>query len=147
MTRSTLGRAVLGLLPLQIGIKAVEAAFPLLLAVWFGRSERTDVYYFAWAVFVLAGSLVFSAFQDSAVVPVLAELRRSRPSLLPLVRGSLLVHTLAVASALAVIFAGATGAWFALRYTGDARRVALACVPPFALCLVALAVKTFLASM
>lgn len=147
MPRRSLAGAVLGLLPLQIGLKGLEAAFPLLLAVWFGRSDRTDVYYFAWAVFTLAGSLVFSAFQDSAVVPVLTELRRSRPSLLPTVRGSLLMHTLAAAVALAVVFAGVTGAWFGFRYVGDARRLALSSVPPFAMGLVALAVKTFLASM
>src|SRR5579863_8308301 len=131
MTRSTLGRAVLGLLPLQIGIKAVEAAFPLLLAVWFGRSERTDVYYFAWAVFALAGSLVFSAFQDSAVVPVLAELRLSQPSLVPVVRGSLLAHTVTLGTALAVAFGGAAACWFSVRYEGTARSLALACIAPF----------------
>jgi putative peptidoglycan lipid II flippase len=146
MPRPSLGRALLGLLPLQIGVKAVEATFPLLLALWFGRNDRTDVYYFAWSVFTLVGALVFSAFQDSAVIPVLTELRRSRPTLLPVVRGSLLVHTVALAAALAVVFAGITAAWFGSRYTGDARRLALTSVPPFAIGLVALAVKTFLAS-
>ena len=137
---------MLGLLPLQVGLKAVEGAFPLLLALWFGRSDRTDVYYFAWAVFSLAGSLVFSAFQDSAVVPVLTELRRSRPSLLPVVRGSLLLHTLLFATGLALTFGGATAAWFSFRYAGEARHLALASVPPFSLQLVALSMKAFLAS-
>src|SRR5271165_5665989 len=94
------------LLPLQVVVKGVEAAFPLLLALWFGRSDVTDVYYFAWALFALAGSLVFTAFQDSAVVPVLAELALARSPLVPVVRGSLLGHTLALGGAMAV----ATGA-------------------------------------
>ncbi|MGH7437215.1 MAG: lipid II flippase MurJ, partial [Polyangiaceae bacterium] len=144
--RRSLAGAVLDLLPLQVGLKAVEGSFPLLLAVWFGRSERTDVYYFAWAVFSLAGSLVFSAFQDSAVVPVLTELRRSRPSLLPVVRGSLLLHTLVFATGLALAFGGATAAWFSCRYAGEARHLALASVPPFAVQLIAISIKAFLVS-
>jgi putative peptidoglycan lipid II flippase len=146
-TRSTLGGAVLALLPLQIVVKAVEAAFPLLLASWYGRSDLTDVYYFAWAVFALAGSLVFSAFQDSAVVPVLAELRRSRPDLVPIVRGSLLAHTVTFGSGLAVAFGALAAGWFAARYTGPSRSLALASIAPFGVYLVALSVKTFLASM
>src|SRR5581483_404278 len=132
MPRRSLGSAVLGLLPLQIVLKGVEAAFPLLLAVWFGRSDRTDVYTFAWAVFALAGSLVFSAFQDSAVVPVLAEVKLTAPALVPVVRGSLLAHTLAIGSALAAAVGGSAAAWFAIRYAGEARAVALWMVAPFA---------------
>jgi putative peptidoglycan lipid II flippase len=144
--RRTLGGATSVLLPLQIVVKSVEAAFPLLLALWFGRSDRTDVYYFAWAVFALAGSLVFSAFQDSAVVPVLAELRLSQPSLVPVVRGSLLAHTLAFGTALAASFGAGVAAWFAVRYTGTSRTLALASIAPFGVYLVALSVKTFLGS-
>jgi putative peptidoglycan lipid II flippase len=145
--RRSIARTTLLLLPLQIVFRGVEALLPLLLALWFGRSERTDVYYFAWAVFALAGSLVFSAFQDSAVVPILAEVKLSAPSLVPAVRGSLLGHTLAFGSGLAVAIGGLAAAWFWARYTGDARAAALAMVAPFALYLVALAVKTFLAAM
>jgi putative peptidoglycan lipid II flippase len=125
----------------------VEALLPLLLAVWFGRNDVTDVYYFAWAVFALAGSLVFSAFQDSAVVPVLAEIRLTDPKLAPVVRGSLLAHTLAFGGALAVAIGGVAAGWFTLRYSGPARGVALWMVAPFSLYLVALSVKTFFGSM
>ncbi len=147
MTPPSLGRVVLALLPLQLVAKSFEAALPLLLAAWFGRGETTDVYYFGWAVFALAGSLVFTAFQDSAVVPVLAELRRSDPGLVPAVRGSLLVHTIVGASALSAAFGALTAAWFSLRYAGESRSLALACVPPFAAYLVALSVKTYLGAM
>lgn len=135
------------LLPLQIVSRGVEALLPVLLALWFGRSDVTDVFYFAWAVFALAGSLVFSAFQDSAVVPVLAEVKLTDPKLVPFVRGSLLGHTLALGSALAAVVAVAAAAWFGVRYEGDARAAALWMAAPFAAYLVALAVKTFLASM
>jgi len=145
--RRSIAATTLLLLPLQVVARGVEALLPLVLALWFGRNELTDVYYFAWAVFALAGSLVFSAFQDSAVVPVLAELELADPRALPDVRGSLLSHTLAFGAALAGAIALAAGGWFALRYSGGARAVALWMVVPFALYLVALSVKTFLASM
>jgi putative peptidoglycan lipid II flippase len=145
--RRSIAATTLLLLPLQIVSRGIEALLPLLLAVWFGRNDLTDVYYFAWAVFALAGSLVFSAFQDSAVVPVLAELELKDPRSLPTVRGSLFAHTLVFGAAVAGAVALAAGSWFAVRYSGGARAVALWMVVPFALYLVALAVKTFLASM
>ena len=145
--RRSIARTTLLLLPLQIVSRGVEALLPLVLAVWFGRNDVTDVYYFAWAVFALAGSLVFSAFQDSAVVPVLAELKLGDPGLMPTVRGSLLAHTLAFGGALAVGIGAVAAGWFALRYTGAARGIALWMVAPFSLYLVALSVKTFFASM
>jgi putative peptidoglycan lipid II flippase len=144
--RPSVGKTALGLLPLQVVLRGVEVLFPLLLAAWFGRNELTDVYYFAWAVFALAGSLVFSAFQDSAVVPVLAELRRSQPEAVATVRGSLLAHTLAIGSGLAAAFGGVAATWFAVRYGGEARAAALVMIGPFALYLVALSAKTFFAS-
>ena len=143
----TVAGAALVLLPLQVIFRAVDAAFPVLLALWFGRTELTDVYYFTWAVFALAGSLVFSAFQDSAVVPVLAELRLGRPSSLAVVRGSLLAHTLVLAGGLATFFGAVAAVWFDLRYSGPARTAALWMIVPFALYLVALSVKTFFAAM
>lgn len=144
--RRSIARTTLLLLPLQVVSRGIEALLPVVLALWFGRSEVTDVYYFAWAVFALAGSLVFSAFQDSAVVPVLAEVKITDPRLVPVVRGSLLGHTLALGSALAALGGAAAAAWFGARYTGDARAAALWMVPPFAAWLVALSVKTFFAS-
>lgn len=144
--RRSILETTLVLLPLQIVLRSVEALLPLLLALWFGRTELTDIYYFAWAVFALAGSVVFSAFQDSAVVPVLAEVKLAQPGLVALVRGSLLAHTVAVGGVLAVAVGCAASVWFGCRYAGEARLAALVMVAPFTLYLVALAVKTFLAA-
>jgi putative peptidoglycan lipid II flippase len=145
--RRSIARTALLLLPLQLVSRGTEALLPLLLALWFGRNDTTDVYYFAWAAFALAGSLVFSAFQDSAVVPVLAEVKRTDPKLAPTIRGSLLAHTLALGTALAVVFGAIAAAWFALRYHGAERTVSLTIVPPFSAYLVALSVKTYLSAM
>jgi putative peptidoglycan lipid II flippase len=145
--RRSITRTTLLLLPLQVVSRGIEALLPVLLALWFGRNDLTDVYYFAWAVFALAGSLVFSAFQDSAVVPVLAELKLTDPKLVPVVRGSLLAHTLLFGGGLAVLIGGVAAAWFTARFSGPARATALWMVVPFSLYLVALAVKTFFASM
>ena len=140
--RSILSTTLL-LLPVQIVFRAGEALLPLILAFWFGASTDTDVYQFAWAVFTFAGSLVFSAYQDSALVPILADVRATDRGLIPVVTGSLLLHTLVFGGALAVaIGAGAMG-WFALRYSGAELHVALGLVVPFTLYLVALSVKTF----
>jgi len=145
--RRSITRTTLLLLPLQVVSRGIEALLPVVLALWFGRNEVTDVYYFAWAVFALAGSLVFSAFQDSAVVPVLAELKLTEPKLVPVVRGSLLAHTLLFGGALAVLIGAVAAGWFTLRFSGPARATALWMVVPFSLYLVALSVKTFFASM
>jgi putative peptidoglycan lipid II flippase len=145
--RRSITRTALLLLPLQVVSRGIEALLPVVLAVWFGRNELTDVYYFAWAVFALAGSLVFSAFQDSAVVPVLAEVKLADPKLAPVVRGSLLAHALLFGGALAVLIGAVAAGWFTLRFTGPARAAALWMVVPFSLYLVALSVKTFFASM
>ena len=140
--RSILSTTLL-LLPVQIVFRAGEALLPLILAFWFGRSDDTDVYQFAWAVFTFAGSLVFAAYQDSALVPILAELRARDRALIPEVTGSLLLHTLVFGGALAVaIGAGALG-WFAIRYSGPELHVAFGLVVPFTLYLIALSVKTF----
>jgi putative peptidoglycan lipid II flippase len=145
--RRSIARTTLLLLPLQVVSRGVEALLPVVLALWFGRNDLTDVYYFAWAVFALAGSLVFSAFQDSAVVPVLAELKLSDPALVPVVRGSLLAHALAFGGALALVIGALASAWFAARYEGPARTLALWMAAPFSLYLIALTVKTFFAAM
>jgi putative peptidoglycan lipid II flippase len=144
MARPSVARTALTLLPLQLILRAVEVSLPLLLALWFGRSELTDVYCFASAVFTLAGSVVFSAFQDSAVVAVLAELRLADPHALPAVRGSLLSYTLIGAVGVAAAFGAFAACWFAVRYTGPPRAAALAMIIPFGAYLVALSTKTFL---
>src|SRR5271170_1432016 len=68
-------RTALLLLPVQIVFRAGEAILPLLLAAWFGRTPETDAYYLAWAFFTFAGALVASAYQDSALIPVLTEVQ------------------------------------------------------------------------
>jgi putative peptidoglycan lipid II flippase len=115
--------------------------------MWFGRTNSTDVYYFAWAVFAFAGSLVFSAYQDSALVPILAEVKLGKRDLLPKVIGSLLAHTLAIGAALAFAIGLVALAWFRYRYDADDFAIAARMVLPFAAFLVALSVKTFFASL
>jgi putative peptidoglycan lipid II flippase len=145
--RRSIARTTLLLLPLQVVSRGVEALLPVVLALWFGRNDLTDVYYFAWAVFAFAGALVFSAFQDSAVVPVLAEVKLRDPQGVSVVRGSLLAHALALGGALSVLIGALAACWFATRYVGPARTVALWMVLPFSLYLLALTVKTFFAAM
>lgn len=141
--RRGLLRESLGLLPAQIVLRGVEGLFPLLLAYWFGRSRDTDVLMFAWAWFTLAGSVLFTAFYDSALIPILVDMRLHRPAAVPRFLGSILAHTLAAGVALAV--AAALLAWgvFALRYAGPARSLAALMLVPFAGHVVAVAVRMF----
>ncbi|HXX66765.1 MAG TPA: lipid II flippase MurJ [Polyangiaceae bacterium] len=97
-----LARTALGLLPLQIVLRAGEALLPLGLAAFFGRTLETDLYYVLAAYFVFVASVVAGAFQDSAVVPVLIEVAEGRPALFPGVAGSLLGHTLAFGGSVAL---------------------------------------------
>jgi len=132
------------LLAAQVVFRAGDGALPLLLAAWFGRSSATDVYYFAWAAFAFAGSLVFGVFQDSAVVPILTELRiRGAHDMAARVRGSLLAHTLVVGGALSAVIGMVAVGTFATRYDGPDLALAARMVPLFCLYLVALAVRTF----
>jgi len=124
--------------------RAGDAVLPLLLAAWFGRSAATDVYYFSWAAFAFAGSLVFSVYQDSAIVPILTELRvRGERHLGARVRGSLLTHTLVLGGALSAIIGMLAIGSFAMRYDGAELALAAKMVPIFCLYLVALSVRTF----
>jgi putative peptidoglycan lipid II flippase len=116
---------------------------PILLAYWFGRGEATDIYYFAWAVFALAGSLVFSAFQDSALVPILAEQRVRERSRVPQLLGSVLAHAWVVGGVTSVAVGALALAWFAARYDGPQFVTAATMVAPFSLYLVALCTRTF----
>lgn len=141
--RASILRTTLFVLPAQIVFRVGEAVLPLLLAFWFGRSHATDVYYFAWAVFAFAGSLVFTAFQDSALVPILAEEKLQRPSELPRFIGSLLAHTWAFGSAVAALVGAIAMGWFAYRYQGPDFTLAAEMVVPFTLYLVTVATRTF----
>lgn len=147
MKKRSIARTALLILPAQVGFRALEASLPLLLAYWFGRGDATDVYYFAWAVFAFAGSLVFSMHQDSALVPILAEERLRRPEGLPRLRGALLAYTWIIGGAIAVLVgAGALG-WFRLRYADASFAVAARMVPPFCLYLVVMATRVFFGTM
>ncbi len=141
--RRSLVKTSLLLLPVHVVFRGGEAMLPLLLAMWFGRSHATDVYYFTWAVFALAGSLVFSAYLDSAVIPIIAEVKRETPKDWSRVTGSLLAHTLCLAGALAVLIGLGTLGWFRFRYEGSSFALAAAMVPLFSIFLVALTVKSF----
>jgi len=142
----SLARTSLGLLPAQIVFRGGEAVFPWLLSTWFGRSHTTDVYTFAWATFTFAGSLVFSAYQDSALVPLTAEIRKNAPHELPAFRGALLAHTVVYGSALALLVSFVAAAYFAALYTGPDRALAEMMVPGFFVYLLALSLKTFFAA-
>jgi putative peptidoglycan lipid II flippase len=92
--------------------RAAAALLPILIAAWFGRSETTDLYNVVGALFALAGSLVFSCFKDSALVPVLMEVERRQPDELPRVLGAVLAYTLVLSSSLAALVGLAAFAWF-----------------------------------
>jgi putative peptidoglycan lipid II flippase len=147
--RPSLLRTSLLLLAAQVVFRAGDALLPLLLAAWFGRNSSTDVYYFSWAAFAFAGSLVFSVFQDSAVVPILSELRvqgEGQPharDLAARVRGSLLTYTLLLGGALSAVIGVLAASSFALRYEGAELALAAKMVPIFCAYLVALSVRTF----
>lgn len=138
-----LARTSLLLLPAQVVFRGGEAVFPWLLSTWFGRSHATDVYTFAWAIFTFAGSLVFSAYQDSSLVPMLAEVRVRHPADLPRFRGALLAHTVVYGGAFALLIALAAAAYFTIVYSGHDRLMAERMVPGFLVYLLALSLKTF----
>src|SRR5262249_20192801 len=127
--RGLLGTS-LGLLPAQIILRSIEGLLPLVLAYWFGRSAATDVLMFAWAWFTLAGAVLYAAFQDSALVPIVIELRVRRAGLSRFL-GAVFGHTLVAGVGLAIIVAGAAWVVFAARWTGAERALAMALLAPF----------------
>lgn len=145
--RRSIARTALLVLPAQVGFRAIEAALPLLYAYWFGRGDATDVYYFAWAVFAFAGSLVFSMHQDSSLVPILAEERLARPQELPRLRGAILAYTWLVGGAIAIVVGAGALAWFRLRYDDTSFAVAARMVPPFCVFLVTMSTRTFFSTL
>jgi len=142
-----IARTTLLVLPAQIGFRALEATLPLLYAYWFGRGDATDVYYFAWAVFAFAGSLVFSMHQDSSLVPILAEERLLRPAGLARLRGSLLAHTWLVGGLISLVVGAGALAWFRIRSEDPSFGVASRMVPSFCLYLVAMSTRTFFSTL
>jgi putative peptidoglycan lipid II flippase len=139
----SIAHTALLLLPVQVVFRAGEAIVPLLLAAWFGRTPETDAYYLAWAFFTFAGALVASAYQDSALIPVLTEVQALDARAYVAVLRSLLGHTLAYAAALGLGMGAIALAWFRVRYASDPALfvIAAALVPPFALYLVALSAR------
>lgn len=131
----------------QIVFRGGEAVLPLLLAYWFGRNDAMDVYFFAWAVFSFAGALVFQAYRDSPLVPILLEEKLARPAGVPKLVGSLLMHTWVFGGALAVGIGALALGWFAFRYHGPSFTLAAGMVVPFTLYLVATATRTFFATL
>lgn len=143
VTRRSIARTALLVLPAQVVFRALEASLPLLYAYWFGRGDATDVYYFAWAVFAFAGSLVFSMHQDSALVPILAEERLRAPAGLPRLRGALLAHTWVIGGAIALLVGAGAMLWFRVRYDDASFAVASRMVPPFCVFLVTMSTRAF----
>ena len=141
--RASLLRTTLLLLPVQVIFRAGEALLPPILVIWFGRSTAIDVYTFLWAAFALAGSLVFSAYQDSALVPILADVRIQDKTALPRVTGSLLAHTLVLSLALSVAIGAFALGSLQLLFRGADLALSLRMIAPFSLYLVALSVKWF----
>ena len=139
MERPSLVRTSLAVLPAQIDFRVGEAALPVLLAYWFG----IDLYYFAWAFFTFAGTLDFSAFQDSVLVPILAEERLLRREGLPRLRGAFLAYAWLLGGALALGMGLLALVWFGARYEGEELALAARLVPPFCLYLVAVSTRTF----
>ncbi len=143
MSRPSIVRTSLLLLALQVVFRVGDAVLPLLLAAWFGRNHATDVYFFSWAAFAFAGSVVFSAFQDSAIVPILSEVKLLGPALWSRVTGSLLAHTLILGGLLSACIGILALCVFATRYDNEELALAAKMVPLFCVFLVALSVKTF----
>ncbi|MEO8797161.1 MAG: lipid II flippase MurJ [Polyangiaceae bacterium] len=143
----TIARTALLLLPVQVVFRTAEAVLPLLLALWFGRSPETDLYYLASAFFTLAGAVISASFQDSALIPILTEVMiTDRPSL-GKVAGSLLGHTLAYGSAIAVAMGVVAALGFRLRYGGGLFLLAVELTVPFTIYIVAVGVRSFYAGL
>lgn len=145
--RASMLRTTLVVTVAQVLFRGGEAILPLLLAHWFGRTNAMDVYFFAWAVFAFAGALVFTAYKDSPLVPILAEEKLARPEGVPRLVGSLLVHTWVIGGMLAMAVGGIALAWFLIRYSGSELALAMGMVIPFTVYLVATATRTFFATL
>ncbi len=143
----TIARTALLLLPVQIVFRTCEAILPLLLALWFGRSPETDLYYLASAFFTMAGAVISAAFQDSALIPVLTEVMIRDRGALGRVAGSLLAHTVTYGSLIAIGMGALAALGFRLRYGGGLFALAIELTVPFTLYIVALGVRSFLAGL
>jgi putative peptidoglycan lipid II flippase len=141
--RASLVRTSLLLLAAQVVLRLTDAGLPILLASLFGRSRATDVYFFAWAAFAFAGAIVFSAYQDSAIVPILGEVRLLAPQTMDAVVGAFIGHTVVFGGMLSLAIGGLAMAVLGLRYDGAELALAAKMVPLFSACLLATSLKTF----
>jgi putative peptidoglycan lipid II flippase len=145
--KESIARTAVSLLPVQLAFRAGEAAMPVLLAAWFGRSEATDVFFLFSVYFAFAGSLVSGGFQDSVLVPIVAGIRRSDPAGLQAVASSLLGHVLVAGSMLATVLGAVAISWAYLRVPGPLLVTAVALSVCFALHLVAVGVRSLLVAL
>jgi putative peptidoglycan lipid II flippase len=98
----SLRRAALLLAPLQIVFRGLDALVPFFFAQWFGRGLSTDIFYIVSALVAFITSLVVSAYQDSAIIPVVAELHRNSPREVSRFARALLGRTLVLAAGILV---------------------------------------------
>ena len=140
---STVGRIA----PWQVLYRTLTALLPLLLASWFGRSAETDLYNLFAALFTLAGSLLFSSFQDSALVPIVVGVQRRDPAQLPRLAGALVTYTLLLASALALVIGTGVWLWFRTRVTGASAALVVPMAVGFSIYLPFLALHSLAAAL
>jgi putative peptidoglycan lipid II flippase len=138
----SIARTAALLLPVQVTLRIGEAAMPVLLAAWFGRSEATDLLFLFSVYFTFAGSLVSGGFQDSVLVPIVTGVRLSGTRELDAVASSLLGHVLLAAPLLATILGAVALAWARLSLPRPLFAVALGLAVGFALHLVAVGVRS-----
>ncbi len=93
----SLKRAALMLAPFQIVFRGLEALIPFFFAQWFGRGLATDIFYIVAATVTFLTSLIVSAYQDSAIIPIVADLHRGAPHEVRDFACALLGRTLAIA--------------------------------------------------
>ncbi len=126
------------LLPAQALKSVLDAALPFLLATWFGKGGASDAFFLTQGLFLFVVSLLAGAFQDSAVVPVLSEVRsRKTPKEYDAVAGALVGWALVAGFAVGALFAAVAFGWFSwvrplpAPFTGP--RPVLMLLVPFAL--------------
>jgi putative peptidoglycan lipid II flippase len=140
----SIARTAALLLPVQVTLRIGEAAMPVLLAAWFGRTQATDLLFLFWVYFTFAGSLVSGGLQDSVLVPIITDVRQSGTRELQAVASSLLGHVLVAASLFATILGAVALAWARLRVPPPLFAIAVGLAACFAFHLVAVSVRSLL---
>ncbi|MFO0662637.1 MAG: lipid II flippase MurJ [Polyangiaceae bacterium] len=135
------------LLPAQMFARGLEALLPIALAAWFGRSGATDAYWASYALFLFALSLVASAFQDSALVPVLTELLAEDPDEHRTTTRSLVGSAGIMGTLVGVAFVALATAYFAFLAPTDETRPSGLLLWPFAALAPVIALRSLFAGM